>query len=180
MKIVTSLALTLSLTLPQFAKADCYDMYNTSLNKELINWDFSREKDASEISPLELAGGSLGATLIWAGFSAGTLLVVPAVSIIGGAAAIDGVIALTNIKEKKMMKLITDANNYASSGGKSAPGKTLKKLKARIDLDVDLYTLARHISKANKDGSLCQSLPSFKRLVRDINKEVVVIDGEEI
>lgn len=191
MKKIIALSLTvLTLSFNSFAQTSCYDAYLSETNDPIIagwvdNLHNRSYTDAPDIVDISLytvgATGAVGTVVALTGASAGILLI-PAGIAFGVTGLYDGVVALTNIKEKKMMKLIADARNYIKHGGKNSPGKQLSKLHSKIkNENTTIYELARHIYDADRDGSLCAgSMTSFRKLSRDIKKGVVVIEGSDI
>lgn len=185
---ISALAL-LTLSLSSFAQTSCYETYYSNTKDPIIGgWvnNLGRtDTDAPDIVDISLytagATGFTGAVVALTGASAGILLI-PAGIAFGLTGIHDGIVAITNIKEKKMISLISDSRNYVKNGGTGSPGKQLKKLHSKIKNEkTTIYELARHIYEADLDRSLCATtLTSFRKLSRDINQGIVVIEGSDI
>ncbi len=180
--------LALSIASTSFGSTTCEDLYEYDVWNSL---DFS-EDNADKVVKLKgwangtsLAGfafsGIIGAAtategmllpIVLAGTAAGPVV------ILAGIGATAGVIAIHNHKPNKMIKLINESERYSRVQG--TPGKQLRKLYKKLDQKYSLKELADHISKGNKDQSLCSTdNVSFRKLKKMIkNGDIKLITNE--
>lgn len=89
---------------------------------------------------------------------------------------VEGVVAIQNIKPKKMIKLITQAKNYNANPG-SVPGNLLERLYKSISKkrDINISDLAATLVKGNEDGTMCFGSPSYSKLKNNLKQGTYVI-----
>ncbi len=146
-------------TISAFA-LDCRSKYFSSLKTGII--ERIRDDEGEELVAIGFVA------IPAATFTAAMGIMGPLVFLSAGVGMVEGFVAIANMKERKMIKLINQAEEYSETN--KHPGKLLKKLysKTKDYSDMTLEQLAKSIADSNKDLSLCHDSRSFRQVVKDI------------
>lgn len=169
-----------------FAQNTCKQLYLESRNDTFLNWD-AHNYDREDGRTIALATGGTGlmtgGILAMSGLGVSTILILPGAGL-AAIGAVEGVIALTNIKENKMIDFLNQSIAYYNNGGQGVPGRLLKKFHKKISKihdELSVFDIARWVAEGNRDGSLCKSsVSSFRRILKYVKSgDIKIVDADE-